>query len=288
MTANAPVAPTIPPPIAAKLAAFGQLESEFMASFQFVQRVQGEARVAPLAIADIVRYLHALWVCESKDRLLSVPQTASRYEGARGLILLRDWQETGTSAEVVAFLQRRLDMLDFALITRQLEQARAREPGGDQERRLAHGQQILLNRHANLQATLEPIFALAADQLRADVQAAVERLGHTPDQIKSQLRDLTTPLYAFVQHPALVQRNMRLMGGLGVRLTADATDRPGGRTWRVAAPTTPDPPYAEQVISGYVALTGPWQNNLGGVRFSARPETTIPAPHPEPEHQAEG
>lgn len=269
--------PTLPPLIAEKLEAFARIEPEFVECFQFVQRMQGEARLAPLTSADVVRYLHALWICDLKDRLLSVPQTASRYEGAHALALLRDWQETGASADTVAFLRRRLDAFDFALITRELEEARAREPGGRLARRLAHGRRILLNRLANFLATLEAIFALDADQPGAAIGLAAASHGHTPAAIEGQLRDLTTAVYAFARHPALAQRNMRLMGGMGVALTAGAADRPGERTWRVAAPTMPDPPYAEQVIAGYVTLTEPWHNNPAGVRFSTWPEVIMPA-----------
>src|SRR5438105_12133661 len=90
-----------------KLQAFEQLQAEFEASFRFVQQVHGQQRFTSFPIADSVRYLHALWVCECKDRLLSIYKNITRYEGRYCLELLRFWQE-GDAAGVVAFLQRKL------------------------------------------------------------------------------------------------------------------------------------------------------------------------------------
>ncbi len=55
-----------------KLAAFERLQPEFEASFRFVQEVHGQRRFATFPVAEMVHYLHALWICECKDRLLSV------------------------------------------------------------------------------------------------------------------------------------------------------------------------------------------------------------------------
>jgi hypothetical protein len=55
-----------------KLAAFEQLQPEFEARFRFVQEVHGQRRFAAFPVASTVSYLHALWVCECKDRLLNV------------------------------------------------------------------------------------------------------------------------------------------------------------------------------------------------------------------------
>jgi hypothetical protein len=55
-----------------KLAAVEQLQPECEASFRFVQEVHGQRRFAAVPVAETVFSLHALWVCERKDRLLSV------------------------------------------------------------------------------------------------------------------------------------------------------------------------------------------------------------------------
>src|SRR5947209_10538908 len=107
-----------------KLQAFEQLQAEFEASFRFVQQVHGQQRFASFPVADSVRYLHALWVCECKDRLLGIFKNIQRYEGHYCLELLRKWQQEQDTASVVAFLDRKLDMLPFADLTRQLHEAR--------------------------------------------------------------------------------------------------------------------------------------------------------------------
>src|SRR5713101_3850694 len=86
-----------------KLAAFEQLQAEFEVSFHFVQDVHGQRRFLTFPVEHTVRYLHALWICECKDRLLSIYKNIERYEGRHCLELLRDWQE-GDTANVVAFV----------------------------------------------------------------------------------------------------------------------------------------------------------------------------------------
>lgn len=100
----------LPAVIAEHLAAFERLQPEFAASFLYVQEVQGQRRHPTFPIEASVRYLHALWVCACKDRLLSAPRTMERYEGRRCLELLERWQ-TGESAGVVEFLQHKLETL---------------------------------------------------------------------------------------------------------------------------------------------------------------------------------
>ncbi|HKB46172.1 MAG TPA: hypothetical protein VKC57_00650, partial [Ktedonobacterales bacterium] len=75
-----------------KLAAFEGLTPEFGRCFLFVQDMHGQRRFPAIPIDLTVRYLHALWVCELKDRLLCVPKTIQRYEGAKALALMRQWQ----------------------------------------------------------------------------------------------------------------------------------------------------------------------------------------------------
>ena len=72
-----------------KLLAFEQLQPEFEASFHFVQHMHGQRRFAALSVAETVSYLHALWVCECKERILSVYKNIGRYEGKYCLDLLR-------------------------------------------------------------------------------------------------------------------------------------------------------------------------------------------------------
>ena len=132
-----------------KLAAFEQIEAEFSTSFRFKQDVHGQKRFSSFPLDYSVRYLHALWVCECKDRLLSIYKNITRYEGERCLELLRGWQE-GNSADVVEFLQQKLDMLPFGELTRQYHHAL--QEGGEYglAQRLEHGRAILLNRGINL------------------------------------------------------------------------------------------------------------------------------------------
>jgi len=114
--------PTTPILIEQKLGAFEQLQPEFEECFRYVQDVHGQKRFPTISVADSVHYLHALWICECKDRLLSIYKNIERYEGRYCLELLRLWQE-GDNTDVVAFLHRKLDMLPFADITRQYHEA---------------------------------------------------------------------------------------------------------------------------------------------------------------------
>jgi hypothetical protein len=260
----------LPMLIAEKLAAFERLQPEFEASFQYVQEVQGERRFPSFALDASVRYLHALWVCECKDRLLSVPKTIERYKGRRCLELLQGWQK-GEVAEVVGFLQRRLDTFPFADITRELEALRRQSGDSGLAKRLAHGRLILLNRGMNLLQALDPLFTLPEQDMLEQVRAACASYGHQLGQVAEQLAELETARYAFVPHPALARCNMLVMDQLGVRVTADPVDQPGQRSWRVAVPALPAGPYAQQVIRGYVSMTSLRHNNLTDYRFIDQP-----------------
>lgn len=254
-----------------KLEAFERLQTEFEASFHFVQDVHGQRRLPAFSIADIVHYLHALWVCECKDRLLGVPKTIERYEGQYCLELLRGWQ-AGNTADVVAFLHRKLDMLPFAEITRQIHEAQ--QLGGDYglAPRLIHGRATLLNRGMNLMWALDAIFAVPEKELVQEVQAACVNYGHTPKEIEQQLAEMDAPLYSYLRHQTLARRNMAVMNRMGVKVTARPADQPGQRSWRVLEPTEPMSPYAEHVIEGYLELTLPAHNNILGLRFVDLPE----------------
>src|SRR2546421_8414966 len=135
--------PTTPILIEQKLDAFEQLQPEFEECFRYIQDVHGQKRFPTISVADSVHYLHALWVCECKDRLLSIYKNITRYEGRYCLELLRFWQE-GDAASVVAFLQRKLDTLPFGDLTRQIQEARYRHKGDGLEQRLIDGRRVLL------------------------------------------------------------------------------------------------------------------------------------------------
>jgi len=237
-----------------KLKAFEQLQVEFETCFPFVQDVHGLNRFSAFPVADSVRYLHALWVCECKDRLLSIYKNIPRYEGRQCLELLQSWQQ-GEIADVVAFLNQKLDMLPFADLTRRIHEAQQQGQEDGLAQRLIHGRHILLNRGMNLMQALDVIFALPEDELVRQVQAACAQYGHRPEQIEQQLVDMDGPLYTYMPHQSLAQRNMVVMNKMGVNVTSKPADRPGHRSWHVLEPTVPAGPYAQQIIEGYLELT---------------------------------
>ncbi len=261
----------LPPLVQLKIDAFERLQPEFEASFQFVQDVHGQTRFSAFPVSDVVRYLHALWICECKGRLLSVQKTVKEYEGKRCLELLRLWQREDT-ASVVAFLQHKLDMLPLAQITQQYAEARQLQQDDGLAQRLAHGRLIMLNRGFNLIQALDAIFAISEDALAGEVRAACERYGHLPEQIERQVEEMDSPLYSYVPNQVLAQRNMVVMNTLGINVTFRPSDLPGQRSWRVLSPTEPLSPYAEHVVEGYQELIAPFHNNVKDDRFVDRPE----------------
>src|SRR5258707_4415882 len=148
-----------------KLAAFEGLTHEFGRCFLFVQEMHGQRRFPAIPIDLTVRCLHALWVCELKDRLLCVPKTIQRYEGAKALALMRQWQ-AGESAGVVRFLQVKLDSLPFADLTQQYEAAYAAGKPALAEP-LAHRREAMLDRSLNLSAALDAGLAVEPEALGA-------------------------------------------------------------------------------------------------------------------------
>lgn len=264
--------------VSQKLAAFDQLQDEFEASFRFVQEVHGQKRFETFPVEHIVRYLHALWLCECKERLLSIYKNIERYEGRYCLELLAAWQ-AGDTAPVVLFLQRKLDTMPFADLTRQIQEAQ--REGGDYglAERLLHGRLTLLNRGMNLMHALDAIFALPDEQLLAkEVQVACERYGYTPAEINRLLADMDLPIYAYIPQQALAERNMVVMNKLGVEVMSKPVDQPGNRSWRVLEPVEPMQPFAEHLIFDYQPLFAPLYNNIRGVRFTDRPERTRTEP----------
>lgn len=245
---------------ARKLTEFARIEDEFIASFIFVQEVHGQRRFDTFPLEHAVRYLHALYICELKDRLLSVINTIDRHEGERCLRLLRGWQQ-GETADVIAFIHRKLDNLPFGEVSRQIEQA-ARNGDAQTASRLAAGRVVLLNRNFNLSHALHAIITPEPEQLRAEVVALCAQLDHTPTALDQQIASLGTDLYAYAPSAALARRNMLLMNRLGVQV-ADATGvrlptPPAQGSEERAAHATPAhwpaPPYAEEVIPGEMTL----------------------------------
>ena len=248
-----------------KLAAFEQLQPEFEANFHFIQDVQGQRRFAAFPVTETVHFLHALWVCECKERLLSVYTNIGRYEGQQCLSLLRRWQE-GETADVVSFLQRKLDGLPFADLTRQIQEVTTvRQADDGLLQRLVLGRLVLLNRDMNLMQAFDAIFALSEDDLISEVQVACAHYGHHPDQIEQQLAEVEDPLFSYAPHQLLAQRNMQVKNTLGMNVVMLPTDLPGGRSWKVVAPMEPQRPFAESVIRGYLTLL--FRNNLMRHRF---------------------
>jgi hypothetical protein len=255
-----------------KLEAFELLQPEFEASFHFVQEVHGQRRFSTFPVMESVRYLHALWICECKDRLLSVYKNIERFEGRYCLDLLRRWQE-GDIADVVAFLHAKLDGFPFVELTHQIMDAKTTRSADDGlVRRLIHGRLTLLNRSMNLMQALDAIFALSEDDLINEVLDACAHYGHTSNQIELQLTEMLDPLYSYVPNRLLAQRNMLVMNKLGVNVMKLPTDRPGERSWKVAAPTEPMPSFAMHTIGGYLELVSPLHNNVMRYRFFDRPE----------------
>lgn len=268
---GADLSSTTPPLVREKLAAFEQIQSEFEACFRFVQDVQGQKRFPSFPVRNTVHFLHALWLCECKDRLLSVYRNIKRYEGGYCLELLRRWQN-GDSADVVAFIQRKQDTPPLAQLTQQYELAQ--RSGGDSglANRLAHGRIVLIIRSMNFLHALNAIFALPPDELQQQVQSACAEFGHQPAQIEQQLAEMEKRIYDYVPHQVLAQRNMTVMNALGMQVMNYPSDQPGQRSWRVLEPTVPPGPYAQHVILGYLERITPWYNNPRNKNFVDRPE----------------
>jgi hypothetical protein len=245
----------IPSLIQEKLAAFEGLEPAFRESFIYIEQVHGQRRFPAVPLAAIVRYLHALWLCDRKDALLSVPLTLPRYDRRRALDLLLAWRE-GDSAAVVAFLEEKLDMLPFTELMGQIQDAAAAKNDAVVAR-LRHGRAILLNRGMNLHHALDTLFAPAPQALVVEVQRVCDEQGITAEEIRRQQALLDTPLYSYAPHAELARRNMVVMNSLGVRVTESPADRPGARTASVSPPEQPLPAYADAPIAHESEFTPP-------------------------------
>ncbi|GHO59142.1 PAS domain-containing sensor histidine kinase [Ktedonobacter robiniae] len=243
-----------------KLEAFERLQSEFEASLGFIQDVHGQQRFSAFPVAETVHYLHALWICACKDHLLNVSTHSRRYEGNTCLGLLQGWQE-GKTAAVVAFLERKLDGLAFAGLTRKIETAATvLPPHEDLAQRLAHGRLVLLNRRMNLLRALDAIFALSEHDLLQEVHAASVYYGHTPQQIEQQRAEQDDVRSSSVLHPLLAQRNMVVMNTIGTHVITQQVAGGRARFWRAVTPTDPSRPFAEYLMRTYQEQTSRSQN----------------------------
>jgi hypothetical protein len=257
-----------------KLVAFAQIQPEFKASFRFLQDIHGQVRLPSLSVADCVRYLHARWICESKSLLLSVSKTVKEYEGRRCLELLLLWQERQDTASIVTFLYEKLDMLPIADITRQIQYVRNSKQDASLLARLEHGRLVMLNRGFHLLQALDAIFTLSEEDLLQAVKEACTHYSHLPSQIERQLELLNAPLYSYVPHQTLAQKNMLVMNALGLDVTSQPAGQPINRSRKVNMAQEVLPPYAEEIIEGYQDMTSTSYNNVLGKRF-LDPPTSI-------------
>lgn len=257
----------LPELVVQKLAAFEQLQPEFEQCFLFTEQVQGKQRFASLSVADVVRYLHALWISEYKTSLLSIPRTVKGYDGLFCLNLLQSWQADDDVAAVASFLYRKLDMLPVVDITRQIQEARRTDAAAEQIQRLVHGRQVMLSRQNNLIQMLDALFSPSPEELSRQVQQACEVYGHRPTQIEQQRAAMQGPLYTFVPHQVLAEKNMLVMN----TLARQTMDRPSNPTAQRASPVkqshTYPQPLAETVIPNYQDMTSSAYNNLMQDRF---------------------
>jgi hypothetical protein len=263
--------PPLPSVIQQKLDAFAAIQPGFIASFEFIEAIHGQRRFSHLGIADAVLYLVSSYICECKDRLLSIPKTIRRYRGEEALRLLDRWQ-AGEIEGVVTFLTERLDSLPLAQLSHQIASA---QHAGEQPalvQRLIHGRQVLLNRGMHLALLLDAICAQPEADAIAQVREACTALSYGPDRIARALKEFASRRYAYVPHQALAQRNMLIMNVVGRGVLDLPQDLPGDRTWRVLPSTEPHGPFADIPILAYTELTAPLHNNPLGVRFVDIPD----------------
>jgi hypothetical protein len=253
-----------------KLDAFADLQPEFETCFRFLQDVHGLKRFSAFSIADCVRYLHARWICELKSQLLSVPR-AREYDGRRSLEVLRLWQEQQDTASVVSFLYEKLDMFPVASVTQRIQELQNANGNPSAIARLKHGRTVMLNRGTCLLHALETIFALPEEELALAVKGACTQYGHQPDQIQQQIALMDMPLYHYLPHQALAQRNMLVTNQLGTSVTVQPAEPPDRRSSKADMLKAVTPPYAEEVINDYQDMTSVMFNNLLGKRFLDRP-----------------
>jgi hypothetical protein len=193
---------------------------------------------------------------------LSVAKTVKVYEGRLCLELLKLWQQDGDTASVVDFLYRKLDMLPLSDISRRIQVMRREHMNDHLVKRLVHGRMVMLNCSMNLFHALDSIFALPEEELQHIVSQVCERYGHHPRQIAQQLQEMDSPLFAFVPHPMLAQRNMLVMNKLGVGILSQLEDPPSLRSQPLGSSDTLLPPAALWVVQPYLDMTSPHHNNI--------------------------
>lgn len=250
----------LPDLVRQKLMAFEQIQPEFEQSFLFLARVHGQQRFASFTVADVVRYLHTLWIGECKTSLLSITRTVKEYEGAHCLDLLQHWQESEDTASVVSFLYRKLDMMPLADITRQVQEAYQGKQSQDLCQRLMYGRKIMFNRGMNLMQMLDALFALSPMELATEVQSACVQYKHLPEQIAQQRAAFQSALYAYMPHQALEERNMLVMNTLTRQIMGNRANQPIQRTEPIEEPSTSSvgnrqQPFAEFVFPAYISLS---------------------------------
>ena len=241
--------------VAQKLKAFEQIQVEFETSFFFIVNVHGKQRFSELSISDVVRYLHALWMTNLRTSLLSVSKSIKTHEGMQCLDLLLHWQQDGATAQVVDFLYHKLDGVSCVEITRQIHEAETLHLTEIQVSRLQHGRQVLLNRSMNLMVMLDALFAVSEEELATAVHEACALYGHLPEQIEQQRTTMQSPLYSYVPHQLLAERNMRVMNMLGQAIMADPEDEPAQRSILIQEPQVEASVWAETIIPGYQSVS---------------------------------
>jgi hypothetical protein len=245
----------LPELVTQKLKAFEQIQVEFEIGFLFIVNVHGKQRFSSLTVSDVVRYLHALWMTNQRTGLLSVSKSIKIYEGLYCLDLLQRWQQDGDTAQVVDFLYRKLDGVSCVEITRQIHAAKHLHLTAIQVQRLQHGRAILVNRSMNLIVMLDALFSLSEEDLATAVNVACALYGHLPEQIEQQRIAMQSPLYAYVPHQVLAERNMRVMNTLGQAIVADPADQPAQRSAQIQAPQVEASVWAETVLPDYLSLS---------------------------------
>jgi hypothetical protein len=259
-----------------KLAAFERIQGEFEQNFLFIGNVHGRQCFPATTVADIVHYLHARWIDECKTSLLSVAKTVKEYDGRYCLVLLKQWQQEGDMAAVIEFLYRKLETRTVVDVAREVQLV-SRTPGQEAILRgMLNGRRLMINRGFNLLHFIDTLFGLAPADLAEEVHKACQQYHHLPTQIERQLAEMETPLYSYVPHQLLAQRNMLVMN----RLLVDTAEQPGnlpdehteyvGNTQHAEVGDEREgleAPLAEGLIEGYRDMTSTDVNNVKQERF---------------------
>lgn len=101
-------------------------------------------------------------------------------------------------------------------------------------------------------AMLDGLFSLSEDVLATEVHKSCILYGHLPEQINQQRIAMQSPLYTYVPHQVLAERNMRVMNTLGRQIMAEAADRPASCLQQIDEAQASA--VLEAVIPGYQEL----------------------------------